>query len=108
MNRSTFTVTVLLLLTLLTAACKPEEPVSQNTGLATLARHVEGYAQAKPGQPLVFPQDHGSHPDFRIEWWYLTANLQDPSYFCDITHLNHLGRKQWTVRLAEFIRGLGD
>jgi predicted secreted hydrolase len=79
MKRSTFTVMVLLLLTLLTAACKPEEPVSQNTGLATLARHVEGYAQAKPGQPLVFPQDHGSHPDFRIEWWYLTANLQDPA-----------------------------
>ena len=79
MNRCAFTVTVLLLLTLLTAACKPEEPVSQNTGLATLAQHVEGYAQAKPGHPLVFPQDHGSHPDFRIEWWYLTANLQDPA-----------------------------
>lgn len=24
---------------------------------------------------LQFPRDHGSHPDFRIEWWYLTGHL---------------------------------
>ncbi len=24
---------------------------------------------------LEFPRDHGSHPDFRIEWWYLTGHL---------------------------------
>ena len=23
------------------------------------------------------PRDHGAHPDYRIEWWYLTANLED-------------------------------
>lgn len=22
-----------------------------------------------------FPRDHGSHPDYRIEWWYYTGNL---------------------------------
>jgi len=27
--------------------------------------------------PLAFPRDHGSHPDFRTEWWYVTALLQD-------------------------------
>ncbi len=27
----------------------------------------------------VFPRDHGSHPDFRTEWWYFTGNLADPS-----------------------------
>jgi predicted secreted hydrolase len=26
---------------------------------------------------LSFPADHGPHPDFRIEWWYVTANLTD-------------------------------
>lgn len=26
-----------------------------------------------------FPRDHGSHPDFRTEWWYFTGNLTDPS-----------------------------
>ena len=36
-----------------------------------------GYAQVVPGKTLEFPRDHGAHPDFRIEWWYLTANLVD-------------------------------
>ena len=26
---------------------------------------------------LKFPDDHGSHDEYRIEWWYLTANLKD-------------------------------
>jgi predicted secreted hydrolase len=42
-----------------------------------LAQQAEGYAEARPGEPLVFPRDHGAHPDYRIEWWYLTANLSD-------------------------------
>ncbi|MEM6916885.1 MAG: lipocalin-like domain-containing protein, partial [Verrucomicrobiota bacterium] len=24
---------------------------------------------------LTFPKDHGSHPDFKIEWWYITGHL---------------------------------
>jgi len=24
-----------------------------------------------------FPRDHGSHPEFRTEWWYFTGNLSD-------------------------------
>jgi predicted secreted hydrolase len=27
----------------------------------------------------VFPRDHGSHPEFRTEWWYFTGNLRDPA-----------------------------
>ncbi len=30
----------------------------------------------QPGHPFEFPRDHGSHPDFRIEWWYLTGHLE--------------------------------
>ena len=37
-----------------------------------------GFAQVLPGKILQFPRDHGAHPDYRIEWWYLTANLTDP------------------------------
>ena len=29
----------------------------------------------RAGHQLTFPQDHGSHPDFKIEWWYLTGHL---------------------------------
>ena len=32
-----------------------------------------------PETLLVFPEDFGAHPSFRIEWWYLTANLKDAS-----------------------------
>jgi predicted secreted hydrolase len=33
------------------------------------------YAAVTPGQRLVFPADHGSHPQFRTEWWYVTGWL---------------------------------
>ena len=29
-----------------------------------------------PGYRLRFPQDHGAHPEFRTEWWYITGWLQ--------------------------------
>ena len=42
-----------------------------------LRKQVEGYAKVIPGKRFVFPDDHGIHPYYRIEWWYLTANLKD-------------------------------
>jgi predicted secreted hydrolase len=30
-----------------------------------------------PGTRLQFPRDYGSHPQFSIEWWYITGWLQD-------------------------------
>jgi predicted secreted hydrolase len=45
-------------------------------GFAGLGRDVTGFAAVVPGRQLSFPADHGPHPDFRIEWWYLTANLR--------------------------------
>jgi predicted secreted hydrolase len=35
------------------------------------------YPQVVPGVELAFPRDEGAHPDFRIEWWYVTGWLQD-------------------------------
>ena len=48
-------------------------------GFAGLGMNGEGFAPVVPGKKLVFPADHGPHPDFRIEWWYVTANLTDPA-----------------------------
>ncbi len=39
------------------------------------ARTPDGYALPQPGRQFVFPSDHGSHPEFKIEWWYLTGHL---------------------------------
>jgi predicted secreted hydrolase len=36
---------------------------------------AEGYPVPQPHAPLTFPEAHGSHPDFKIEWWYLTGHL---------------------------------
>jgi predicted secreted hydrolase len=38
---------------------------------------VQGFAEVTAGNPLAFPEDHFPHPDYRIEWWYVTANLKD-------------------------------
>lgn len=35
------------------------------------------FTQPKPNPNFEFPKDHGPHPNYRIEWWYLTANLND-------------------------------
>ncbi|MBN2907695.1 MAG: iron ABC transporter permease [Rhodobacteraceae bacterium] len=47
-------------------------------GFAGLGQTADGYALPERGQALEFPRDHGAHPAFRIEWWYLTANLTGP------------------------------
>ena len=33
------------------------------------------FPAVEPGAPLRFPADHGAHPDFRTEWWYVTGWL---------------------------------
>jgi predicted secreted hydrolase len=48
------------------AACCPVG----NIGIAQTV-----YAPVTPGRPLVFPNDFGSHPEFRTEWWYVTGWL---------------------------------
>ena len=30
-------------------------------------------SHALPPKTLMFPRDHGSHPDFKTEWWYITG-----------------------------------
>ncbi|NNE78879.1 MAG: iron ABC transporter permease [Silicimonas sp.] len=44
-------------------------------GFAGLGQTAKDYALPDPDFRFSFPGDHGPHPDFRIEWWYVTANL---------------------------------
>src|SRR3984893_8691525 len=46
-------------------------------GFAGLGVKGSGFADVRPGKIFSFPEDHGPHPDYRIEWWYVTANLVD-------------------------------
>lgn len=46
-------------------------------GFSDMGSDAEGFAVPQAGRALVFPRDYGAHSEYRIEWWYLTANLQD-------------------------------
>ncbi|WP_108815644.1 lipocalin-like domain-containing protein [Loktanella sp. Alg231-35] len=48
----------------------------QAQGFAGLGTQAEGFSVPQPGPVFDFPTDHGPHNDYRIEWWYLTANLK--------------------------------
>ncbi|MBI6944261.1 iron ABC transporter permease [Pseudomonas putida] len=64
----------LLLASLLLAGC---DPAPAPKGYAGLGAEAGAFKPVTPDVALVFPRDHGAHDGFRIEWWYVTANLRD-------------------------------
>jgi len=52
-----------VLLLVATAAAATDSPV------------LPEYPTVIPGTTFSFPRDHGAHPDFRSEWWYVTGWL---------------------------------
>jgi predicted secreted hydrolase len=68
--------TLLIGLMILISGCS--DPSSEHTSstIANMtASQSTGYQQVLPDHNLVFPADHLAHDGFKIEWWYLTANL---------------------------------
>jgi predicted secreted hydrolase len=59
------------------AAASPETGLSLVETLA--GPDTAGYARAMEPRDFDFPADHGPHPDFRTEWWYVTGNLSSAS-----------------------------
>jgi predicted secreted hydrolase len=67
-----------LLFALLLSACDAQPPgtapaIRVDEAMGT--RPDPGFARAFQPREFQFPQDHGAHPDFATEWWYLTGNL---------------------------------
>lgn len=90
LNRSSGRVGLLLLVSFGFAACA-DRPAQVAGRDASAGREVSaslsvaeamggadttGYARALEPRAFVFPRDHGPHPDFRTEWWYVTGNLE--------------------------------
>lgn len=54
-------------------------PAMSGLGVAEVlggdASSSAGFARATEPPQLRFPRDHGAHPEFRTEWWYVTGNL---------------------------------
>jgi len=110
MNRA-ISVFVLTLGILLLLGCdESTQPSAQNMGsilgaeTQTENETAIDQAQFSPvvkGIEITFPADHQAHPNFRHEWWYLTANLIDEDG-------NALG-VQWTqFRFAAAPQGSGN
>nr|WP_010130498.1 lipocalin-like domain-containing protein [Microbulbifer agarilyticus] len=51
-----------------------DEP--STSSMRALTDPPEGFKQAHSGMQIEFPRDMGPHPEYRLEWWYLTANLE--------------------------------
>lgn len=76
----------MVLLALAGNGCHRAATITQNepTSLSAVEAlagggELEGHARALTPRPLIFPEDHGPHPDFKTEWWYFTGHLESPS-----------------------------
>src|SRR6266576_1445678 len=69
MSRRAFTGGLALL------GCSGKPALAQ--GFAGLGMTGSGFAAGIPRQTFSFPAGHGPHPEFCIEWLYVTANLRD-------------------------------
>lgn len=70
-------VLLLAALAALLSGCRDRE-APPRAGLSVaeaLSEGAEGHARALEPRSFRFPEDHGPHPRFRTEWWYLTGNL---------------------------------
>jgi predicted secreted hydrolase len=61
------------LLALLASGAGAQETTSALPSL--LGDDAEGFPKAIEPRVFDFPADHGPHPEFRNEWWYVTGNL---------------------------------
>ena len=46
-------------------------------GGAVVANASDGWNRVTGPPELELPRDHGAHPDFRTEWWYVTGLVRD-------------------------------
>ena len=72
---------------LLVSGC--DKAPAPEESFAGLGSEAADFAPVVPGKVFDFPEDHGPHAGFRIEWWYVTANLKDEQ--------GHEFGVQWTL-----------
>ncbi|WP_420457197.1 lipocalin-like domain-containing protein [Rubrivirga sp.] len=60
------------------AACDDARaPVGASVSVAqAMSGDTTGYDRAERVRAFVFPADHGPHPGFKAEWWYVTGNVR--------------------------------
>ena len=76
---------------------RPEEGLDVQAQL-TISRALGGtgnsdFARVLAPREFTFPEDHGPHPEYAIEWWYFTGNL-------DSVQNRHFGFELALFRIA--------
>lgn len=65
------------------------------------------FKPALPGYQYEFPRDHGSHPEYQLEWWYWTGHLRshdgrefgyELTFFRSALHNHYENPSRWRVR----------
>lgn len=82
----------LLAAVLALAACGPDQPAGEGVSATLKQADTQGFERALAVRDFSFPADHGPHPDYRDEWWYVTGNLDGPEgrrYGFQITFFRH-------------------
>jgi predicted secreted hydrolase len=66
-----------IILLLILSGCDRPPPAPNGFQLTEILGGVRdaGFARATAIRRFQFPDDHGPHPDYRNEWWYVTGNL---------------------------------
>jgi predicted secreted hydrolase len=75
---------LLIFVSSLIVACCENSKKPINDSVITLSKAMgdvseENFNRAMEKRKFIFPEDHGPHPDFRTEWWYVTGNLTSDS-----------------------------
>ena len=70
MRRASFLLALLLTLS--------QAGVNAASGTLPFEPSPAGFASALNAREFAFPRDHGPHPDFAHEWWYVTGHLATP------------------------------
>jgi predicted secreted hydrolase len=47
-----------------------------HSAFCVLRSSASDFRPATPGYEYAFPKDHGSHPEYKTEWWYYTGHLR--------------------------------
>ncbi len=78
-------VMVLMMVGVLGACGGVDPPETDDPGVTGLrvgealgGEETDGFRRADAPRVFEFPRDHGPHPGFRNEWWYVTGNLDGP------------------------------
>ncbi|HXG58781.1 MAG TPA: lipocalin-like domain-containing protein [Thermoanaerobaculia bacterium] len=55
------------------------KPLALALALLAASMTAREFRTAAPGYEFTFPRDHGSHDDYRTEWWYYSGHLRTGS-----------------------------